>query len=215
MSEMQGPNLGTDTVRIHLVITRGLEVSIEHSAAFALEGFPDGPTREGFAAYVGALVSLLHGHHSGEDELLFPFLQDKLPDGPFGELMAQHEAMVPVLDGVQAALAGEELAELNAALAMMARLWARHIELEEATLAPERLAALIDPAEHGRVGGLLAKHSMEHAEPIYLVAPFVLYNLPPDERAILSQLMPPELTQELVPIVWKDMWAPMKPFLLD
>jgi hypothetical protein len=47
------------------------------------------------------------------------------------------------------------------------------------------------------------------------VVPFLLYNLPPEERAIFSQGMPPVVTQELVPVVWKEKWSPMKPFLLD
>jgi hypothetical protein len=31
----------------------------------------------------------------------------------------------------------------------------------------------------------------------------------------MAQEMPPVASQELVPIVWKEHWAPMKPFLLD
>jgi hypothetical protein len=45
--------------------------------------------------------------------------------------------------------------------------------------------------------------------------PFVLYNLPAEERAILAQKMPPIVTQQLLPVDWKEKWAPMQPFLLD
>jgi hypothetical protein len=48
-----------------------------------------------------------------------------------------------------------------------------------------------------------------------LVVPFLLYNLPPEERAVFSQGMPPIVIQELVPVAWKEKWSPMKPFLLD
>jgi len=27
--------------------------------------------------------------------------------------------------------------------------------------------------------------------------------------------LPPELTQHLMPVVWKEHWTPLKPFLLD
>jgi hypothetical protein len=53
------------------------------------------------------------------------------------------------------------------------------------------------------------------ASPTYLAVPFLLYDLPPEEKAIQARGMPPELTEQLVPVVWKEQWAPMKPFLLD
>ena len=34
------------------------------------------------------------------------------------------------------------------------------------------------------------------------------------DRAYMAGEMPPIISQELVPVVWKDQWAPMKPFLL-
>ena len=36
-----------------------------------------------------------------------------------------------------------------------------------------------------------------------------------DDRAYFLAVMPPEVTQQLVPVVWKDEWASIKPFLLD
>jgi hypothetical protein len=43
----------------------------------------------------------------------------------------------------------------------------------------------------------------------------MLYNLEGADRAHFMAVLPPEITQQLVPVVWKDEWAPMKPFLLD
>jgi hypothetical protein len=56
---------------------------------------------------------------------------------------------------------------------------------------------------------------MAHSGPDYLVVPFVLYNLSPEQRAILAAEMPPIVTQQLVPIAWKAQWEPMSPFLLE
>jgi hypothetical protein len=47
-----------------------------------------------------------------------------------------------------------------------------------------------------------------------MVMPFVLFNLLDAERAMMSQGMLPVVTQQLVPVVWKDQWMPMAPFLL-
>ena len=39
MSEMSEPNLAKDLVRIHKVVTRGLNVAIEQGQTFAQDGF--------------------------------------------------------------------------------------------------------------------------------------------------------------------------------
>ena len=43
---------------------------------------------------------------------------------------------------------------------------------------------------------------------------WVLFNLPPETRAILAKGMPAELTEKMVPVVWKPQWESMTPFLL-
>jgi hypothetical protein len=53
------------------------------------------------------------------------------------------------------------------------------------------------------------------AGPAERLVPFVLYNLSPDDRAVMVAAMPPNVLTELVPIAWADDWRPMKPFLLD
>jgi hypothetical protein len=62
---------------------------------------------------------------------------------------------------------------------------------------------------------LMTEHSQQHLQSPFLGIPFVLYNLPADERAIMTAMMPPAVTQQLVPVDWKQMWAPMQLFLLD
>ena len=74
---------------------------------------------------------------------------------------------------------------------------------------------MISVDEHIRLAQLFAKLSQEHAQPDYLVVPFILYNLAPEDRAIMAGSMPPVVTQELVPKAWKEKWAPMQPFLLE
>ncbi len=54
----------------------------------------------------------------------------------------------------------------------------------------------------------------ENTGPAYLVVPFALYNSSPEDRAILAQGFPEMVTQQLVPIDWKDKWISMQPFLL-
>ena len=222
MSQPNQPNIAADLIRIHSVVTRGLSVSLERGLTFAGDGFPDASTREGFVDYVQSLVSVLHAHHLGEDELAFPYLRDLLPGVPYDLLSEQHQQMVPILDEITAAneaVAAEPESQsvnaLNRTLTQVDELWHPHIQIEEEEFTVERGAELISVDEHIRLAQLFAKLSQEHAQPDYLVVPFILYNLAPEDRAIMAASMPPVVTQELVPKAWKEKWAPMQPFLLD
>jgi hypothetical protein len=42
----------------------------------------------------------------------------------------------------------------------------------------------------------------------------MLYNLPVEDRKVFSQGIPAEVLQNLVPVVWKEKWESMTPFLL-
>jgi hemerythrin-like domain-containing protein len=200
-----------------------LDVAIEHSQTFARQGYPDASIREGFISYVRSLASVLHAHHLTEDDLAFPYFRDKMPDAPFDSLTADHREMTSFLEKIDGliedveggAQAAEPLNDLKRVLTQVRGLWHPHIELEEDHLSPEKADELLSVEEQIELGTRFAQHNQEHAKPDYLVVPFLLYNLPPEERAIFSQGMPPVVTQELVPVVWRDKWLPMKPFLLD
>jgi hypothetical protein len=223
MTGEKAPNVGLDLLRIHAIITRGLTVATEKSGVFAQEGFPDASTREGFTGYVRSLVSVVHGHHLTEDELVFPYFRAKLPDAPYDLLMAQHQELVHLLDGIKAAIeevaasprAAAALTELNGALRRTGETWHPHIGIEQDRFAPDKVGPLLAPEEHVRLSRLFAEHGQRHMAPGHLVVPFLLYNLPPEERAVFARGMPFVLTRLLVPWVWRKRWAPMKPFLLS
>ena len=216
------PNIAADLIRIHSIITRGLDVSIEHAQSFARDGDFDAPTQEGFIIYVRSLLSVLHAHHLTEDEMAFPYFRDVLPGAPFDALMAQHAEMESLLDECGELIervaadagAGEALRDLSGVLAQIRERWQPHIQIEEQHLSPER-AADLGVEEQIRLAKQFAKHTQEHSGPDYLVVPFMLHNLPPEDRAIFSRGMPPVVTEQLVPVAWKEKWEPMKPFLLD
>jgi hemerythrin-like domain-containing protein len=223
MAEANAPNVALDLLRIHSIITRALSVTSEKSQRFAQEGFPDASTKEGFLCYARSFVSVLHGHHLTENELAFPYFREILPDAPYDLLIAQHQELLRVLDEIKAAIeevsadrqAAASLNKLNQALRRVADLWHRHIGIEQDHFTVARLAALINREEHIRLGRLFVEHSQKHTGPGYLVVPFLLYNLAPEERAILARNMPFLLKRLLVPVVWRARWASMRPFLLS
>lgn len=215
MSEKPMPNIGLDLQRVHRAITRGLAVSQENCQAFSEGGFPDATTAEGFWKYCLGLEAIANSHHVAEDEVYFPFLRERLPDVDFDTLVAEHQEMHNTLDEMRAAREAGSLGGMQRALSSMAGLWHSHIAVEEAEFGPEVAAKTATVPETIELAQKAAALSQEHAQPAPLAMPFLLYNLEGEDRAFFLGAMPEQVTQQLVPIVWKDEWAAMKPFLLD
>lgn len=223
MSNSSRPNIGVTMVLFHHAITRGLEVSRKRSIAFKLSGYPDAAIQEGFVTYVRTLGCVINAHHQGEDHVVFPYLRSKLPDAPFEQLSADHREMDGFLKKLQATIEAvttqahnsDLLKSLNSILTGLAELWTPHIEKEQFYLYDiAKTEEVMNVKEHIKLIEDVSKYSQQLGDPAFIV-PFVLYNLKPEERANLSQTMPPVLIQELVPIAWKKQWSPMQPFLLD
>jgi hemerythrin-like domain-containing protein len=198
-------------------------VAAENSKSLAERGHLDKSRLDGFIDYVRTFATVLDAHHVLEDELAFPYMRTKMPDVPYEVLMAQHQEMVPILNEIKATMeemkanlgATESLNKLSRALARIAEVWYPHIRIEEDHFTADRIGAIMDMEEQVSLSRKFAEHSQQHAGPDYLVVPFLLYNLPPEDRSSLAQVFPPVVTQQLVPVAWKEKWASMKPFLLD
>ena len=104
---------------------------------------------------------------------------------------------------------------MRRALAPMSDLWQPHIQTEETELSPGIMAKLLTVPEHIDLAQKAGALGQTHAQPAPLAIPFLLYNIQADDRAYYLAAMPPQVTQQLVPVAWKEEWAPMKPFLLD
>ncbi len=212
------PNAGASLIRIHKVMTRALVVSLR----FSQESGPRPEWREGFQRYVQTFFTSILSHHDGEDEIGFPFLKKKLPDGPFDVLSQQHRLMIPILDKINAwcnrgaaAWNAGALSDLHSTVSDLNDLWHNHIPIEESHFSPQECERLLTPEENAALDGQLAGHAAQHSLPSEHVLPFVLYNLEGDDRAAMALSFPPVVSQQLVPVVWKPAWEPMKPFFLD
>ena len=222
MSTVNQPNVAATVLRIHAVITRALDVTMERGEIFAFQGFPDETTRLGYISYAQSLLSILHAHHLGEEELAFPFFRARIPDAPYAELLRTHQQMLPIIEQVKGDITAaaseanptDTLHVMQQTFGQLRSIWHPHIATEEEQFTVAKLAAAATVDEHIKLERELGQHAMQHAGPDYLVVPFLLYNMPPADRAMQMAIMPPLVTQQLVPIVWKDKWAPMKPFLL-
>ena len=221
MSNQQESNVAVSFFNIHNIITRGLRVSLESVQEVLQRGFRGEDSREGFFNFIRALTSVLNAHHLTEDEIVFPYFRDMLPDAPFDSLTEWHHVMVRILDEINLAVdkcdnneqIETELRNIENALARLNNMWPYHIQPETDELI-NKADALIPVEEQLRLVGLFAEHGLKNAVPHYLTVPFMLYNLPLEDRLVFSQGMPAEVIQNLVPVVWKEKWESMTPFLL-
>jgi len=216
------PILAQDLVRIHRAITRGLTVAVTEGTRFFREGFPDPNIQQGFADYIQSLAAVLGAHHLSEDEILFPALKEKLPEAPYMRLSDDHQFIETSLDIVRKLIgdlkSGSHKVGLGIVIEGFKRdttIWTPHIRMEEAYFSQDAIASVMTPEEQAQITISMATHSREQAGPPYLVLPFVLFNLSLVDRAAMAQTLPKEVTEEFIPKIWKENWAPMKPFLLE
>ena len=214
---MQAPNFGADLQRIHRVVTRSIDVALEHSIMYAPDGYPNEEIRTGFRRYVQALISLLHAHHQGEDTLAWPALRLKFPEAPYPALTQQHLEIATTLAALELAREADDLDDLVFHLRELKTQWHGHIAIEEVSFSPAATAAALDDQEQIEIATMLSDHSLKHAQPMELVVPFTLYNLQPEEQQTLQDSVTPEERDQFMQAIegpWKEHWAPMKPFLL-
>jgi hypothetical protein len=137
--------------------------------------------------------------------------------------MADHRAIVGALQKLEKAAAAvaegagsaESTHSLSGVLTTLWGLWHPHIAIEETYWSPEAVAALMSEEESLQLGQKLGESSQKHLHAPPVEIPFALYNLAPEDRAIMAKAMPPVVTEQLVPLAWRAQWAPMKPFLLE
>ena len=173
MSTEQRPDAAAQLVGIHAMITQALNGAIERSEYFAQTGFHDAETQQALVGYMGCFGGMLHAHHLSEDEFVFPYVRDQMPDGPFDTLIAQHQEMEPLLAEVRATCGtlaqngqGAEASQaLHGTLTRLAALWHPHIQIEERQFSREALDALWDAEQEAKFGRALGEYVAQHTDP--------------------------------------------------
>lgn len=216
------PHLAQDLFRIHKVITRGLLVGHRKGEEYLENGFALPNELPGYSSYIHSLAAVLGTHHTGEDLIAFPIFKKVIPMAPYTQLSLDHhriETLLTNLPDALKALPGDttdkSLMIIVDTIKKISDVWFPHIQVEELNFSEEAVNTVLSPDEQQAISQASSKHSQEHSEPAFWIMPFVLFNLEPEERTKMATLLPPVIMNELIPIVWKDQWAPMKPFLLE
>lgn len=148
----------SDMPLVHQAFHRGLG-----EARSQLLFIDDGDTARAahFADYISELLWLLHGHHAGEDELLYPLLVERVPNEAelFARMDAQHSSVESNLRAATTAAAtyrdsgsATDAAVLADACEALLALLQTHLTEEEDEVLPIAARA-ITPEEWGQLPG--------------------------------------------------------------
>jgi hemerythrin-like domain-containing protein len=157
---VDGPELTdvSDMPLVHEAFRRGLG---EARAQLSFIDDGDKARAAHFADYISELLWLLHAHHEGEDELLYPLLVERVPEA--GELFArmdsQHSAVESSLSAATDAAntyrdsgTTADAAALAEACESLLTLLTQHLNEEEKDVLPIA-ARSIRPEEWGQLPG--------------------------------------------------------------
>ena len=219
MSIQPIPNIGTSSLQVHDAITRSLTLTQKKCQEFSQPSAePDPATRGSFILFASTMGMVINAHHLGEDDVIFAQLRKYLTHAPFDQLSAEHKVIDVVLTKLRQTVetpAQDLYSSLLDTVTQLIEHWTPHIAKEKHFIySPEITAGFLTTEEQIKIMVESSTHAMAQGNPA-LMMPFLLGNLNPEERAAFSFFLPPEMTQTLIPSVWKPQWAPMQPFFLD
>ncbi|HEU5035216.1 MAG TPA: hemerythrin domain-containing protein [Mycobacteriales bacterium] len=151
------------------------------------------------AAYYRNVLALLHAHHDGEDELIWPILIDRAPEqaAEVQRIAGQHADVDSALQAASAAI-GEwqqthsEVSGRAAAVAVTALGAALlpHLDEEEAVIVPLAAQHIFAP-EWGELPG----HALRNfsGDKMWLVLGLIREQMSPQQLAMMDDHMPPPL----------------------
>jgi hemerythrin-like domain-containing protein len=184
-----------DMVALHATFGRALS-----DAGGQIASVSDGDTERArrLADYLGEVLWLLHAHHDGEDQLLYPLLAERVPDSQetFSRMDAQHVAVSSSIDtaGQAAAQFGSSAGLIDGqtaagACAALLAVMTEHVTDEEEAVLPIA-ARVISPPEWGA----LPAHALLRytGDRVWLPFGLAFEGMPGDiQESMLERLPPP------------------------
>lgn len=203
-------------LRIHKIISRGLSISIRKCDEYVgKKGIPASETK-GFSMYVATLKWVTHSHHLSEDEISFPYFSEYI-EAPYNQLKDDHNNIARLLDTLDQCLldvSSNGIERLREVLVEFEKMWIPHIKIEEDNFSTGKLNAVIEIKEQMHLVKKLGEHSIKNSGPGSLSLPFLFYNLDGKEREDFMKPIPWIAKKFLVPVIWRNQWKPMSPFLM-
>ena len=149
------------------------------------------------ATYYRNVLALLHAHHDGEDELIWPILIQRAPDqaAEVQRIASQHDAITSTLEAASAAVVAWQQASdavtASAAAAAVATLGSAllaHLDEEEAFIVPLAAQHILAP-EWGELPG----HALRNfsGDRMWLVLGLIREQMTAQQLTMMDDHMPP------------------------
>ncbi len=199
--------------------------AVHHAILGALDAAPDLVTKAGadpervatISSFYDNVLEFLHGHHSGEDELIYPLLEQRCPDldDVLERIDAQHTLLYEPMDRAwelisawAAAPSQDGAVSVVDAINKINETLRPHLAEEEQTVVP-LASQWLSPEEWGQLPGH-ALGTFRKDKP-WLAMGLVQEQLTPEQRAGMLGGMPPELQS-----LWSNDWEPQfQSFIAD
>ena len=188
----------SDMIQLHRVFREALA-----SAAPLVGSVAAGDTEraEIVHAYYFNVLALLHGHHEGEDALVWPKLVERAPEHAetILRIAGQHEGVLASLDEADRLLEEwhsdpqiDRGAKLAAALATLGAELAAHLDEEERVILPIAAQHMTAPE-----WGELPAHGMQHftGDKVWLILGLIQEQMRPEQIAVMEAHMPPPVLE--------------------
>ena len=201
---------------IHRIITRGLSTSIRKCDEYIGKQGISPEELKGFSMYVSALRRVTNAHHLTEDEIAYPYFKDNIK-APYDRLTDDHHTIAYILVEIEKCLPGISsggLDKLREVLYKFEKQWGPHIRIEEDNFTVEKVQVIAGQKEQKELADKIGKHSSKNSGPAPLTVPFLIYNLEEKDRETFMMNFPWIVKKVIVPVIWKNQWKPMSPFLL-
>lgn len=199
MSDTMTPALDTSDMKaIHRIFREALA-----NAPVFIGSTPDGDTERSalVGSYYDNVLRMLHGHHEGEDELLWPKLLERCPDQAqmVSRVAGQHHDVVDLLPAAEDAVSvwassagSADAKEALSALSALGTSLILHLDEEETFVLP-LCAQYITPMEWGE----LPQHGMRtfSGDKPWLIMGLVREQMTAEQLARMDGVMPPPVVQ--------------------
>lgn len=158
--------------------------------------YPDDRQRTALTAHVRWMIGWLHHHHQTEDQYLYPMVRAVSPGAAelLDDMDADHAAIQPAMDAVDAAAAGYALAssardELLATLDALSEVLLPHLRREEEETMPVVSATLTERQWRD----LDQEHNIKplSKRELAFTGNWIVDGLRPEDEAIVAALVPP------------------------
>lgn len=213
---MENSPLVEGLLRIHKVISRGLNISMRKCDEYRVKQGVPPEEAAGFHMYLKALRWVTHSHHLSEDEIAFPYFSGTIK-APYSRLKDDHQTINLILEKLDRYLSetpSDKLDELSSILNEFDSVWGPHIKIEEDNFNGEKLKSFMGMKEQLALVQRLGEHGRKNTGPGPITLPFMFYNLESRDREEFMAPIPWVIKKVLVPVVWKNRWKPMMPFLI-